>query len=146
MNAHRDIKLENFLVDSDEVVRLCDLEFCLPGKPGERVSLSVTGTPNYIAPELCDLQPFPFDPFKSDLWSLGITIASLLLERFPFNHPNDKCSLFMTWQKRGNNFIVDHAGLAEPQKGRMKCVLDCLLNGSDERKMPDTSLLQSFSE
>lgn len=147
MTAHRDIKLENFLVDSEEVVRLCDLEFCLPGKPGERVSLSVTGTQNYIAPELCGLQLFHFDPFKSDLWSLGITIASLLLKRFPFNCASEQCPLFMKWQEHGNNLIIDRAQLSEPHKGRMKDVLDCLLNvNPDERKMPDTSLLQCFSE
>jgi hypothetical protein len=142
-HAHRDIKLENFLVH-DGQVRLCDLEFSVYCKPGDRVRRSVTGTEWYLAPELhvaLELDKngvFDFDPYKSDLWSLGITIVSLIIERFPFNQPSKECSLFRLWEIHGNQLLLDKAQLLEPDKQRVKAVLDCLLNvDPTKRQMPD---------
>ena len=53
--CHRDIKLENILIDGSEQVRLIDFGFS--ATCGERLR-NFCGTPPYIAPEITAKQPY----------------------------------------------------------------------------------------
>jgi serine/threonine-protein kinase Chk2 len=79
--VHGDIKLENFVVDNSERVRLIDfgLSERLPPKSG--LSSKRCGSDNYRAPEL--IQELPHDK-SIDIWALGVTIAALGTGEFPF--------------------------------------------------------------
>ncbi|ACK66114.1 serine/threonine protein kinase [Rippkaea orientalis PCC 8801] len=72
---HRDIKPENILVDDDKNVYLID--FGLARKTDTEVALSsvIAGTPGFMPPE--ELFNHPLTE-ASDLYSLGVTIISLL--------------------------------------------------------------------
>ncbi|OQR93555.1 kinase [Thraustotheca clavata] len=82
--AHRDISLENILVDKDNVAKICDfgLAVDINSRPNERV-----GKPYYIAPEVFD-NLTPYDPAKADIWSLGVVLFLLLTGVPLFNVPS----------------------------------------------------------
>jgi len=47
--AHRDLKLENILVDSDNRIKIIDLGFSQFIKPGDKLNV-YCGTPSYMSP------------------------------------------------------------------------------------------------
>jgi serine/threonine protein kinase len=50
----------------------------------ERISMK-EGSPAYIAPEVINAsQQYPYDPFKADIWSLGIIFYTLVTGQYPF--------------------------------------------------------------
>ena len=52
MEVHRDIKLENLLLDEQNVVKIIDFGFSTIVPPGKKLKV-FCGTPSYMAPELC---------------------------------------------------------------------------------------------
>uniref|UniRef100_A0A7S3JYF4 non-specific serine/threonine protein kinase n=1 Tax=Aureoumbra lagunensis TaxID=44058 RepID=A0A7S3JYF4_9STRA len=78
---HRDLKLENWLIEAQHSWRLKLIDFGLARhfRPGEKVSGTV-GSLFYIAPEV--LIPNSLYDFRCDLWSLGV-IAYMLVSGAP---------------------------------------------------------------
>lgn len=78
--THGDIKSENILLSANNVAKLCDFGYCrttfLAGDE------SKNGTLYYAAPEL--FRKGQFDPFKTDIYAIGITLYSLFELQFPF--------------------------------------------------------------
>ena len=77
--THRDIKLENILLDETRTrVKLIDFGFsaCIPYEK------KVCGTPSYMAPEIVSKIEYSGPP--ADIWALGVLLYALLCGRFPF--------------------------------------------------------------
>lgn len=108
--AHRDIKCENILLDSNYVVKLIDFGFAkcnrpMPKTQGEEkmealmalkngtpvkvlkedTNLSETycGSYAYASPEI--LRGIPYDPFISDIWAMGCVLYTMVFGRLPFD-------------------------------------------------------------
>jgi eukaryotic-like serine/threonine-protein kinase len=86
--AHRDMKPENIMVDSEDNIKLID--FGIASKAGARrltfAKLSaVMGTPDYISPEQVKGQR---GDGRSDLYSLGVILYEMLTGKVPFSGPN----------------------------------------------------------
>lgn len=77
--VHRDLKPANILYDRS-FVRICDFSGATDAYDGTYLTGDI-GTPYYQAPEV--LQGAQYD-FRVDVWSLGVTIAELLMGRHPF--------------------------------------------------------------
>lgn len=86
--THRDIKLENVLLNEEKnQVRLIDFGFstCIPND--KKVKL-FCGTPSYMAPEIVTKKEYLGPP--ADVWALGVLYYALLCGKFPFKGQNDK--------------------------------------------------------
>jgi serine/threonine protein kinase len=66
---HRDIKLDNILLDENLTPKLCDFGVSRFIGPDEIIN-EQCGTPAYIAPEI--IKKNGYKGFKADIWSLGV--------------------------------------------------------------------------
>lgn len=85
--SHRDIKLENILLDTNQDVKIIDFGFSSVTQK-DQPSRSFCGTPSYMAPEIIKRRDF-FGP-PADVWALGVLLHVLLTGTFPFKGSNDK--------------------------------------------------------
>ena len=89
--AHRDLKLDNCVMSSDNVVKLIDFGtatvFHYPGK-AHTPATGIVGSDPYLAPEV--LNGDSYDPRKTDVWSVAIIFICMILRRFPWKIPDPK--------------------------------------------------------
>ena len=85
--THRDIKLENILIDSHHSIKLIDFGFstCFPND--KKIKL-FCGTPSYMSPEIVNKQESYGPP--SDIWASGVLLYVLLTGTFPFKAAHSK--------------------------------------------------------
>lgn len=80
--AHRDLKLENVLLDGDGDVKLGDFGFTRSYLPRAMLE-TVCGTESYMAPELLLHQKYHPEP--ADIWSLGVIFYAVMYGQLPFD-------------------------------------------------------------
>mmetsp|Transcript_16782 Transcript_16782/g.23505 ORF Transcript_16782/g.23505 Transcript_16782/m.23505 type:complete len:460 (-) Transcript_16782:307-1686(-) len=80
---HRDIKPENILLSGNGRVVLTDFGLC--GVCANDGTKTLCGSPHYASPELC--KGLKYD-FKSDSWSLGVLLYTMMCASYPFEHKN----------------------------------------------------------
>lgn len=79
--VHRDLKVENLLLDASLNVKLADFGFSSQFTHGELLDV-FCGSPPYCAPELYLANRY--DGTKVDIWSLGVILYVLLCGHLPF--------------------------------------------------------------
>lgn len=107
--AHRDLKLDNCVVDTNGILKLIDFgsafQFRKPldyigGTGGEDVLLDdghklvfargIVGSDPYLAPEVFQpVSPMGYDSRLADVWSIAIIYCCMVLKRFPWKVPKD---------------------------------------------------------
>ena len=85
--AHRDIKLENILIDKNYEVKIIDFGFGM-FNPECKLQTFFCGTPNYMPPEIVMKKPYVGQ--KADLWSLGVLVYKMYCADFPFKGKTEK--------------------------------------------------------
>ncbi|KAK9713077.1 hypothetical protein RND81_06G001400 [Saponaria officinalis] len=95
--CHRDLKLENTLLDSSPEPRLkiCDFGYSKSAELHSQPK-STVGTPAYIAPEV--LSRKEYDGKIADVWSCGVTLYVMLVGAYPFEDPDDPRNFKITIQ------------------------------------------------
>ena len=101
--AHRDVKPENFILsDADGRWRLCDFGSASSAtftyQPGiasyevanEEDVIHRTSTPQYRAPEMCDVRRGETIGVGVDVWALGVSLYKLLFLRDLFGVPGEE--------------------------------------------------------
>uniref|UniRef100_A0A0D9X1M1 non-specific serine/threonine protein kinase n=1 Tax=Leersia perrieri TaxID=77586 RepID=A0A0D9X1M1_9ORYZ len=86
--CHRDLKLENTLLDGSIAPRLkiCDFGYSKSSVLHSQPK-STVGTPAYIAPEV--LSRKEYDGKVADVWSCGVTLYVMLVGAYPFEDPDE---------------------------------------------------------
>ena len=79
--AHRDLKLENMLIDDKFNIKICDFGFAKM----DIVNPSATfcGSKAYAAPEILAGQEY--SPTKADVWAIGVILYIFVTGTMPFN-------------------------------------------------------------
>ncbi|CAA91132.1 serine/threonine protein kinase Ppk8 [Schizosaccharomyces pombe] len=99
--AHRDIKLDNIMLDENLNVKIIDFGtafvFHYPFESTTLMSDGVVGSKPYVAPEV--LTQKPYDPSAVDVWSCAIVYCCIALKRFPWKVPH-------TSDKRFNLYVT----------------------------------------
>ncbi len=83
--AHRDIKLDNILLDGKGNVKIADFGVSKQCQKGQLKMTEQCGTPAYIAPEILKDKGYSF---SVDLWSAGVVLFAMLYGTVPFKANN----------------------------------------------------------
>ncbi|MEW5307987.1 MAG: hypothetical protein WDW38_000382 [Sanguina aurantia] len=122
--AHRDLKLDNIVLD-DQVpprIKLCDFGFAKNWDEDSNMQTQI-GTPVYMSPQLINMkqnQGKGYDATKADVWACGVLLFVMLLGMFPFEHtdhpdPNSSAAHVEVWLQqiktswRENSRVAEHA-------------------------------------
>ncbi|RDA86303.1 hypothetical protein CP532_5684 [Ophiocordyceps camponoti-leonardi (nom. inval.)] len=85
--VHRDLKLENILLDRHENVKLVDFGFTREYEGRTNHLQTFCGTICYAAPEMLRGEKYAGE--KVDVWSLGVILFALLCGELPFDDDDD---------------------------------------------------------
>ncbi|KAK4148478.1 kinase-like domain-containing protein [Chaetomidium leptoderma] len=88
--VHRDLKLENILLDKLENVKLCDFGFTREYEGKANYLQTFCGTICYSAPEMLKGEKYAGE--KVDVWSLGVILYALLCGELPFDDDDDSAT------------------------------------------------------
>lgn len=84
--VHRDLKLENILLDAQNQIKLSDFGFTREFEPHQFLRTKC-GTTAYAAPEM--LAGLRYQGSEVDIWSLGVILFVLLCGYLPFDDDNE---------------------------------------------------------
>jgi len=147
--VHRDIKLENIMLLNEDpsAVKLIDfglaamMEFTPDGKLKDELLYEPVGTKSYRAPELATAAKTGYHAPPLDVWSLGITIFSLVSGFFPLEEakPSDwRFARLADDQKRGKgacDSIYSMYKRACPFSAPLRELLDAMLTIDPARRI-----------
>lgn len=89
--VHRDIKLDNILVSSENggCVKVCDFTVAKILEDPDEICYDCEGTPFFTSPEVSFCLKDGYLPRPNDIWAIGVCIHTYLTEELPFNGESD---------------------------------------------------------
>lgn len=115
--AHRDLKLDNCVVDKNGILKIVDFgssvifDFGLYYNKGKSADIEkasgIMGSDPYLAPEIVQY-PY-YDPSLADVWSLAIIYCCIVLQRFPWRIPKHSDNSFDYFTRKPSE-ITDKNG------------------------------------
>ena len=108
--VHRDIKLENILLDLNNIIKICDFGVGKLIKPNT-ILKDQCGTPIYMA---------PYKGFPVDVWSAGVALYIMLSGTLPFNKDKDHDLEYSIL----NNHLKEIKDISEEGNNLLKNILE----------------------
>jgi serine/threonine protein kinase len=112
--VHRDLKLENILLDKHGDVKLVDFGFTREYEGKSNYLQTWCGTVCYSAPEMLKGEKYAGE--KVDVWSLGIILYALLVGELPFDEDDEnvtKMKILKEDPKYPENFPIQAKELCQ---------------------------------
>lgn len=101
--AHRDLKLDNCVIDKRGIVKIIDfgsaVVFSYPFTKTLIEAQGIVGSDPYLAPEVCVFNKY--DPRPVDVWSAAIIYCCMMLKKFPWKVPKLSDNSFKLFASRG---------------------------------------------
>ena len=135
--SHRDIKAENILLKNSKVT-LIDFGFAQKIVASNPLSHDRRGSADYISPEIVMCNPH--DPKKSDIWSLGVILFTLLTGSLPFITPTTK----KTFHKIARGDYTFPEPISMYPESAVSLVNALLVTDSDKRPSANWILLSDW--
>ena len=145
--VHRDIKLENILIDLNNNIKICDFGIGRILSSKKQMLYDKCGTPMYMAPEiLLSSKNKGYEGFPVDIWSAGISLYIMLSGTLPFNLKNNNdCSSID--EENNNNIELQYSIIKkEPKKiekisNEARDLLKGLLNKNPNKRLTIEQIL-----
>lgn len=140
--AHRDLKLDNCVVDSRGIVKIIDfgsaVVFSYPFTKTLIESQGIVGSDPYLAPEVCVFNKY--DPRPVDVWSAAIIYCCMMLKKFPWKVPKITDPSFKMFATRGDTTSLSEVLKKTPQDSKLFTNLDDISEITDSVQVDtDTS-------
>lgn len=85
--AHRDIKPDNLLLTSDDVLKVVDFGVSeMFEKESDMMTAKSAGSPAFLPPELCVVKHGDVSGRAADIWSMGVSLYCLRYGHIPFEN------------------------------------------------------------
>lgn len=152
---HRDIKIENVLIDAHGTYKLCDFGLAVayapvPKNQAEKTALAAdlqqNTTPQYRSPEMIDLDlGFPIDD-KLDIWAMGVFLYKLCYYTTPFELPQHASmeDLERSILNSASTLRIPHDVRGLVFLARLKHVIKCCLRDDPRRRPNAVQLLEEI--
>ncbi|WRT68021.1 uncharacterized protein IL334_004996 [Kwoniella shivajii] len=128
--VHRDLKLENVLLDGELRIKLGDLGFVREWQRG-RLMETFCGTTGYASPEM--LAGRKYTGVETDIWSMGIILYTLLCGGLPFDDDDERVmkDLIMKGEYEEPEWLSDEArslirGMLQQEPSQRFTIVDIL--------------------
>ncbi|XP_061192691.1 sperm motility kinase 2B-like [Saccostrea echinata] len=141
--AHRDVTPYNILLTKEMSVRLADFGLSVPCRDSEdKIILcdDYLGHLHYTAPEV--LMKTPYDPLRSDMWSLGIIAYFMIHSTVPFVGEEEDIVSQQTDDRIVNETISRAHEFNDTLFGIFKVVMKNVLRAIPEKRCQTGDLLK----
>ncbi|KAF7596275.1 hypothetical protein BBP40_002419 [Aspergillus hancockii] len=119
--VHRDIKPDNCLITSDDVLKVVDFGVSeMFEKDSDMFTAKSAGSPAFLPPELCVVKHGDVSGKAADIWSMGVTLYCLRYGRLPF----EQQSIFELYEAIKNNPVLCEGEIDENFKDLMSRILE----------------------
>ncbi|KAI9040272.1 putative calcium/calmodulin dependent protein kinase [Aspergillus affinis] len=119
--VHRDIKPDNCLVTSDDVLKVVDFGVSeMFEKDSDMFTAKSAGSPAFLPPELCVVKHGDVSGKAADIWSMGVTLYCLRYGKLPF----EKQSIFELYDAIKNDPIACEGETDDNFKNLMTRILE----------------------
>ena len=147
--VHRDVKLENILIDLNNTIKICDFGIGRVLSDPSDLLYDQCGTPMYMAPEiLFSTKEKGYKGFPVDIWSAGIALYIMLSGTLPFSVKKEDSLMDIENKNKKKNLALKQAIMySQPKKiekisSTAKDLLHGLLNKDPDKRLTIEQILE----
>ena len=141
--AHRDIKVDNILLDDQFVAKLADFGFAKTSidTKTDHVILSETycGSEPYYCPQIVNREKY--NPFAADCWAMGVVLFAMINNKFPFHFGEQYGPKGMLEEQMNPNFVSTR--FVKEFSKHIKILIVKLLDPDETTRIPMVEVLRS---
>ena len=138
--VHRDIKMENILFDDKSgKIKFIDFSISTIVNQDKKLINEPGGSMHYQSPEFFNTENNDgyYDPFKADIWAVGICLYIFIFEEFPFDSESE-LELGIKISEKEYKFPFD------PESNNFELLIESMLKKDIKDRITDIDKILSF--